>query len=762
MFEKIAEFFKKQFKNAFHAVSKSFSSFIALFLSVLLIECIFFTVFLAFDQNMDMRKDAAESTYDHHVVLSGIDNVQLSQLYRYAARSESSFGHYIIQKETEGAVYIKLLTGNKDTLFFEDDSLETNYKAMCDEVGFDVSRYASFTPLYTLGDDLSSLTRTRNAVLLVLGIILSLILLSFYTIHINNEKYVYGLYAAFGGKNSRLCLNAWSELWVCALISLLPAYIISETACFFMYRAHNVDFSVSILNIPLWLTVLFWVLLIALFAVVFSISRISFAEPMRLIEAQNNTNLIVSPRSSFDFLRVKFPFGYEWVSALRFRRHYLTLACTSALLCACFVAGCFTSLLYTNNKEIKSTTEHDLSVRFFNATVLPDSYATYFSSITGVSSAHVKYASLKAGDLAHLLYVPGSAVTNGSSLAMDPSFGTYFTGDLNYIAASGLDTVRYLSETYTVRGSADTLLDSPDNILIGSSFQNQSAFSFAVGDMIEIAVPKTDEDGELIYKDKDDPFVSNVSGKELWREQHEKISYEKRTFRIVGIIDDYPSAKEGIPIVFHYKTYEELTDQAVKADTLYIKAQKDLTLDDFVKLQALLNRKAESLNPGQYLVETPSSFFENKMQELSAYNELILFICGVFLLFVPMNWFYSQHFFFKRRFDEFYALHSISASLSRIRSIFLCDAVLMLPIGILSGGLAFGLSKLAEWIFSYVLPNFFATDNAIAQHPALPSYVYILCIGLSFISCILSALFPYLSYRKLHKKAYLAETLTEE
>ena len=555
--------------------------------------------------------------------------------------------------------------------------------------------------------------------------------------------------------------NAWSETWICALISILPAYIFSEITCYIIYAQNGVSFSITIFGVGKWLLVLLFVLLITLIAVSVPIVRLSFNEPMHMINAQNNVNLIVSPKSSFNLLRAKFPFGYEMISAIRFRKHYIGLALSSAALCACFVVGCFTSALYTSNRIAQNST-HDISVQFLNADVLPDSYPSYFSSIGGVASSHTAYATYDAGLAAHLLHVNGNNVSNGGGLPFDSALSTYFTGDIRYLAASGLDTVEYLSEKYTISGNPLELFDAPNNILIGSSFKNQDAFSYAYGDTVTIAVPSYDEDGNPVLKEEDGPFVENASDKELWIQQNERLSYTKKTFRIVGVIEGYPSATEGIPVVFQHSVYEEITGSDVKLDTIYIKGDEKLSLEDFIKLEASINQKAASLNPGNYLLLTSDTFFEGKMQQLFSYNGLILFISYAFLIFIPLNWLYSQWFFFKRRGDEFYALHSVSASLSRIRSIFLTDALFMLPIGLISGALALGLSKLFEWLFSYLLPNLFGLGKTSVIHPTLPIYVYGICIGLSFISCILSALLPYASYRRMHIKAYLAEKLEED
>ncbi len=767
MIEKIVDFFKKQVRNAFHTVLKSFSAFLALMISILLIESLFFTVILSYRNNIQMQRTAVESTYDHHIVLSGLSNAEIAQVRRYAARSEGSTGHYVVKNEVAGALYIKLLVGNKETLgFFEKDTLEKNYTAMCEEIGFSLEDYASFTPLYTLEEDISELRASRNLVIALLTVLLTLILCAFYNIYINNEKFTYGLYAAFGGKTSRLCLNASLELWICALFALLPSFIISQIACYFAYKANGSEFSFFFLPIGVWASVMIITMLITSLSVFLSIRRLTLSEPQGLIEAQNNSNLVSSPRASYDLLRVRFPFGYEYISAIRFRKHYLALAISSAVLCVSFILGCFTEAVYSSTRATARQNEHDITVQvspdLLENGILPDDHPLHFSAIKGVSSAHLNRTEKNADELAHLLFVGGSQVKNGSGMAMDSATGKYFVGDLRYIAATGTDTVAYLKETYSLRGDPSLLLTDSHNILIGSSFQNRDTFSLSVGDYIQIAVPVLDEEGELTFNDPQYPIISNTSGIELWKEQYEKITYTYEIFRVVGIIDDYPSGSEGIPIVFPYRVYERLTGEDVTANSINIKIDPTLSLEDFSRMEALLNQQADRIYDGDALVLTGQSFFREKMHDMSAYTYIIRIISYALLLFIPLNWFYSQWFFFKRRRSEFYALHSISAPLSRIRSIFLSDAVIMLPIGILSTALALGLSFFAQWIYSFVLPNFFQSSTAVNYYPSLPFHIYLIGLGLSFVSCLLSALFPYLSYRKHHNAAYLAEVLEKK
>ena len=766
MFEKIGDFFKRQIRNAFHAVTKSFRAFFPLVLSIFLIECIFFTVFLAFDHNKQLQTQAVESTYDYHFTLSGLDNVQLSQLHRYQARSETSVGHYIIKHEDGSVVHIKLLTGNKinTSLFDRDDTLEGNYKAMREELlpTVDIASSASFTPLYTLEDDLADLNMTRNIILLALGALFVIVFISFYSIYLNNQKYTYGLYAAFGGKTIRLCINACFELSICALFALLPAFCVGFLLCWLLYLSSGVTFAVSFFGLLGIALSVFLLMVVFLFiGASIPIKKLSLSEPMLLIDAQNNSNLVVSPRRSFNLLRRSFPFGYELISIWRFRKYHIALTFSSALLCVCFVLGFFSAAIYQENNALKQRTDHDFDIKFTNVDVIDDSYASYFANLDGVASAYKGYDETSATELANLLLIDKKNVINDNALPEDEEKKLYYTGDAKYICVTGNDALEHLTNTYTVTGNPGDLSKDDRNILIGSTFKNVSSFAFSVGDTVRIAIPLEDENGNIVLKENAEP-IENVTNKALWEQQYEKIHYRYETFTIVGIIEDYPSGAEGVPIVFNTSVYENITQKTVKADTLYIKADDDLSLSGFISLEARLNTIADNLSSGKYLVMTRNSYFSNKIQQHFCFADIARGVSLVLLAFIPMTWFYSQGLFFKRRYDEFYSLHSASAPLRRIRSIFICDCLFLLPIGLFSAILAVLVSLLMQWFFSYVLPSIFQFSSIVVYKVSLPIWVYLLCIVFTFIPCFLSALFPYMSYRKQYKKALAAETLDEK
>ena len=761
MFEKISEFFKKQFKNALHAVTKSLHTFLPLLLAVLFIETLLFTVFLAYENNMRLETEAVEETYDYHLTISGLSNIEKTTLKKYAARSENAEGHYMIKEVKNGVLYIKLLVDNKRGISpFEPDTLKSNYEDMIKEVPIEnLESRISLSPLYLLEDEIASLAFSRFLTLLAISLLLIVLLVSFYSIHLNNEKFTYGIYAAFGGKASRLVLSAGCELSICALFTLLPSYFISALLCYALYSSRGVSYDFSFFALWDWIIIFLITLPILFITAAISINRVSLSEPMRLIEAQDNTNLVVSPSSSFNLIKKRFPLGYELFSAWRFRKHYFSMIFTTALLSMAFVLGYFSSATYAQDMNIRHRTGYDFSVQFFNTDVLPDSYPQYFSSLAGISAAHKGLSETDASPLAHLLFVKGNNVSSGAGLAVDEKNSSFYTGNINYIATTGNDDIAYLKETYTISGSPDRLYEDSHNILIGSSYRNKTTFRFEVGDTITIGKIALDDEGGFIRKPDAPPPSDNISGRELWMQQLATYEYALTTFTVVGIIEDYPSAQEGVPIVFTKDVYEEFAEQSIKANTLYITADKSATLKHLVELEESLNATAERLNPDNFLVRTSDTVFDNKMEQLFCLDGMLAILSVSILAFIPLHWFYAQALFFRRRRDEFYALHSISASLGRIRSIFTADFALMLPIGALAAAFSFGLSRFMTWIFSYILPNFFQSGSAVVETLTLPSWLYPSCLILTFLSCLFSALFPYLSYRRQYLKSFKAEEL---
>lgn len=775
MLEKLAEYWGKMIKKALHTVGKSKKRFLPLFLSLLLIQCIIFTVFLSFDNNVRIHEETVRAEYDYHLVLSGLTETEMLLLKndnRTGSRRDMCFDIVKIMKYDSAhfdptyAVYVELITGNKDYGIFApfvDDSLEVNYETLqlrYPEVFASKYLAVTETPLFTEEDEVSAIKTKRNVTLLLLSLVSVLVLTSFYSIYTQNEKHLYGLYGAFGGTTRTICSHALTEMTLISVLLLLPSYFISALICRLVYAGNDVSFSFSILNIKMWLVALLIVFAVVAVAVTVPIVHATRMEPMRLITSTNNANLVSSPGRSLDLLKRKFPIGYEFISAWRFKKHHISLAVPSALLCVLFVLGFYFSAIYQNNADIRRKTDYDFSISFSNSSISDEKYIDIFEQADGVERIHASYSTQRAELLASLLMINDRNVAGSGGLVEDEDKGVFYTGDVLFFGSpSGKNLAEYIGETYTVRGDVGALSESKNNIIVGSTYQNRDAFSFALGDTVQIAFPELDENGDPVRIEGKEPIEETAKSTALWEQQYEKLSMRYETFTIVAVIEDFPSGAQGVPVVLNSEMYETITGTAPVSDSLLVYAEEGLSFDALTSTEGYLRQIATKLGNGT--VHTYNTRFYDAVTSQFCYDSFLPIAGMAFLCFVPLHWFYSQALFFRRRENEFYVLSAISASPARIRSLFMSGCLVQIPIGIFSTVLSLLASLLVYLFVERFLPNVLSIGGDVLRETTPPIWVFVLCLGVTLISSLLSAFLPYLTWRKRYASERAAADFTD-
>ncbi len=775
MLEKLAEYWGKMIKKALHTVGKSKKRFLPLFLSLLLIQCIIFTVFLSFDNNVRIHEETVRAEYDYHLVLSGLTEIQMLKLKNdnlTTSRREMCYDIVRIMRYDSAyfdptyAVYVKLMTGNKENGIFTpfiDDSLDVNYEAMRIRHSniFESKNLAvTETPLFAEEDEVSAIKAKRNVTLLLLSLVSVLVLTSFYSIYTQNEKHLYGLYGAFGGTTRTICSHALTEMTLMAVLLLLPSYFISALICRLVYTGNDVSFSFSIINIRMWLLAVAITFVILAFAVTIPIVHATRMEPMKLITSTNNANLVSSPDRSLDLLKRKFPVGYEFISAWRFKKHHISLAVPSALLCVLFVLGFYFSAMYQNNADIQRKTDYDFSINFSNSSISDEKYIDIFEQADGVERIHASYSTQRAELIASLLMINDKNIATGGGLAEDAEKGVFYTGDALFFGSpSSKNLAEFIGETYTVRGDVGALSEDKNNIIIGATYQNRDAFSFEIGDTVQIAFPELDEKGEPIRVEGKGPIEETAKSVSLWEQQYEKLSMRYESFTIVAIIEDFPSGVQGVPVVLNSEMYEAITCTAPVSDSLLVYAEEDISFDELTTTEGYLRQIATKLGNGT--VHTYHTRFYDTVTSQFCYDRFLPIAGLAFLCFVPLHWFYSQALFFRRRENEFYVLSAISASPARIRSLFLSGCLVQIPIGIFSTLLSLLASLLVYLFVERFLPNVLSIGGDVLRETTPPVWVFILCLGVTLISSLLSALLPYLTWHRRYVSERAAADFTD-
>ena len=212
---------------------------------------------------------------------------------------------------------------------------------------------------------------------------------------------------------------------------------------------------------------------------------------MSNIIAEDNSNLVVSPRISFEMLGAGFPRTYELFSGWRFRLYNVRLYATAALFTALFAFTIYVAGLRYQSEMFSSP-----------------QFMVYF-----ISGGTYSYDGGTEGGYMHdeLLELPGvtglyksivvSADKTRSHILFDksanvfsiPSFSTYFSADENYSATNLVDylpadseVIARLSE-YDYDGDLNSLLNNEKTVVISDSAGNAMKLDIKPGDKIKVA-----------------------------------------------------------------------------------------------------------------------------------------------------------------------------------------------------------------------------------------------------------------------------------
>ena len=102
-----------------------------------------------------------------------------------------------------------------------------------------------------------------------------------------------------------------------------------------------------------------------------------------------------------------------------------------------------------------------------------------------------------------------------------------------------------------------------------------------MGDTVTLAVAKLDDEGNVMYLDEDAEPISGLSGRYFWEAAYESFAFRYITLTIVGVIEDFPSATSGVPIVMHPEVFESITGTAPSVSTIDVRMAENATVADF-------------------------------------------------------------------------------------------------------------------------------------------------------------------------------------
>jgi hypothetical protein len=642
------------------------------------------------------------------------------------------------------------------------------------------------------------LERAGNRAVLVLQLVMVVVLGALavwvlHTIMTNHYKFTYGVYMSFGANFLRLFRTAiWEMVWA-ALFTWLPAVVLSNLFCWLIFRKAELGFAVSIGGCLLTLFISLFTVGISVFA---SIKAVSRKPPVKHLIADDNSNLIHSPRRSQPLVGTTFPGGLGWLSFGRFWKYSVRLLAMTLSFAMLFVggmtlAGCYQRMLDTpmplyrvdfaipgtpgpyqpSDKEETPKTEEGTEdgegdSEDADGAEKPDSdnkldaeqkeeipnidYSTYgytdeiskvFAELPNLGTVYKESVFPARGVRSHVRFADENAKFGAGGVSVTNA-GTKWRYQMNTdyksLDKEIISSFEFLG--YGIEGSLESVLTEKNTIAVTDSFLGSVRFDWKVGDTIYIARPVGDLE-PLLTVEQEMLFVTDLD--QILLAYLKRGTFKYTEYKIGAIISDMPT-EENWSIFFNAKDYQKVTGYAPIYDSLQVYAKHGSTEQEEAKLYEYL-RRAEYL----YSNMTVTDLNTREARQLDAnknYTGVFTLFSSVLLAVSPMVWVFSQILFYYKRRQEFELYLAVGAPLDSIRQLFLQDALRYAG----AGALVFAaLAPVVSWFIHRIIGwgTRFIGGEMLASF-RLPWIAYLIGILICAVCGFVSTMLPYFTYQK--------------
>lgn len=730
------------------------------------------------------ESDADDNSYD--MSLTNLNNYQYNIVKNYnnSIVDQAAAESFYIIVEEKSYVNADESTAGHDTMYydlkirFSDYETEEAYERFMDEYingtlvadGIASAVHYTETDLIHFEKNIAATNATFGIISAVLLAVSVFLLVSLYNIRINQYKFTYGVYMTVGADFKGLFATAFWELFLISLVTYIPAIISSTVVVWLIYRVSGFAFRAFLPG--MWILVGLFSLVVVTISVISPMRIMSMRTPMSLIRTEDNSNLVSSPRRSFNILGKKFPAHYEIYSIWRFRKYNIQLLTSAIAFCALFIVGLYLGKVYDTSIEFSKpqyTLDFSDSRYYYNAAdkdagidgAIDAQALLKIEGITGVEQTGDEKGgfdySTSSDDQAGSSEEGATAITNFSSpqteaeyISSYTSFPTksarFLTNFLNDKGAKATneviykaidrDQLEYLKGKYTIEGTPDDVLKtgSVKYCIVGDSISNMQKFNLKEGDTITI-YRKT---GQL--KDVD----SNASGRSLLKQQLKYFEYEGTEFVICAVIKDIPSG--SLPIYILGDDYQLVTGINPDAQMLNVYTEPGLDTEAINDIMAQI----KTMSFANYGTVHVTNNRRTSLQSIASdehNSDLYVVISVLILVISPLVWFFNQILYYRKREKEFNVIQSMGAKESDIRTIYLLGglsmAVMSLVVSIL---LSYVASYVVYYFINAILPNL--SHEFIRYEFYLPWYALVISAVVSVFCGFFSTYVPYKSYFK--------------
>ena len=720
----MTEYFRAVWKNivlAYKSVRYHLRQYLCFFLAVFAVQVFFGVILFSKECSEALEYHYVTEAYDSHLILNGLNakqynvmlNGKFSTLLKKAAVHEIvSIGEREEAGETVYDVHV-FLTGKKVSKSYQ-TFLTRYYEPLLAAGEVTITE----TPLYTYAESRLESTKIATGEILLLTALSAILLTALYGIRTGHYQFDYGIYRSFGADFRVLTKTSFWEMAIVVTATWLPASLLSCLSVLLIYliRGYGASFSFA----PVF-RILFLSLAVALIAVLLPMRRLASLPPLKLLSAADNSNEVVSPRTSFNLRKRKkkvFPRQYALYSVFRFRKYYLRLSVLTALCAAAFLCF-FREADYDD--ELVSTPVQDFEITY--ASYSDDYEADILSMNEKIERIEKPNGALevKATDLlSHALFPKSeSAFFNDFLDYVSEDYGkTRATMMVSFYPADE-KIISQLGKQGTVTGNPEEILTDTKKVIVSDSVNNRKVLDLKPGDKVYLAEMVRPPSEEL-------PFME--AGNELLRLMLDSTVFRYQEYTVAAVVSDMPTGT-FLPIYFSDSEYSARTGKSV----------------NYTKINAYLK-------PGLTALERDNA--EKELRDWMAYDHAevralhsqektairgfrstgarMRLIGLILLLGAPLFWFFAGGLFERKRKGEITVLRSLGASRSELHGLAATEGILTAAVGTLT---ALAFSLLSMFVFWFVISKLAAVGGYLARPyfevPVLPLLLALAVQGVS-------------------------------
>lgn len=648
-------------KIAIKSVRYNWRQYSSFFAALFLIQSFFGMLTVSSDLNSAITEDIIYDEYDYDIVMLDLTYSQTVFLQNDELRVFASDHIYNIVRIVDRYQSADNTTTYDVYLDFVHEDMKADFRMF-------KARYIPYltaaNPNGTLKYNYSEIYKLSNykisgivsyvSFAAIMTVVSILLITSIYRIRVNHYKFQYGIYMSFGADYRQLCKTSFWEMMVVSLVTFIPSQLFSTGVVWLIYRGEGFDFGYNFFAL---LKVFIINIIIVAVSVCFPMWRVSRANVTDLIVTEDNSNLVTSPRRSFDFTKLTFPRKYELASMWRFRKYLAVMIVTAVGFSAVFVGGFYVADLYAYCRDYKTP---QFTAELTTSSVYDDTLTSDLAAIEGVE--HVAgYASADALSYrSHTLYPSSSLLPTADMVTPQDDNSFRATSDVNYVLAdkSLIDALSSDLWDYKVIGDPHEMLTDENAVVVTNYIGNKKVCDFKVGDTIKVGA----------FAGQKRAVDDQLEGKNRLRQELQYYKMDYIELRVCAVIDGM-STLEGAPIYMSKSVYRQVTrdeNAEIKTVDIYTNygnsmAETKQIFDNVRAYTSLYNGKlalTDNHTASNYLITRSMNYYA-----------LIIAISFLVLAISPLIWFFSQTLFVKKREKEFSVLLWLGAIKNDIKKL---------------------------------------------------------------------------------------------